>query len=114
MNIGNSCRIALWCDQNIFGEAERLEVRHFIGFTQLLGEAKEKIRTALKGIAPMESVPSLEEAVRLGYSRAEPGEVVLLAPACTSFDMFQNFEERGEVFKREVLVLEKEPGKERL
>jgi UDP-N-acetylmuramoylalanine--D-glutamate ligase len=79
----------------------------------LLGEAKEKIKTALKGIVPMETVPSLEEAVRLGYSQAEPREVVLLAPACTSFDMFQNFEERGEVFKSEVLVLQKELGKER-
>ncbi len=79
----------------------------------LLGEAKEKIKTALEGIIPMETVPSLEEAVRLGYSRAEPGEVVLLAPACTSFDMFQNFEERGEVFKSEVLALEKETVKER-
>lgn len=79
----------------------------------LLGEAKEKIRTALKGIVPMETVSSIEEAVRLGYSRAKPREVVLLAPACTSFDMFQNFEERGEVFKHEVLSLEKELRKER-
>jgi len=79
----------------------------------LLGEAKEKIRTALKGIVPMETVSSIKEAVSLGYSRAKPREVVLLAPACTSFDMFQNFEERGEVFKREVLSLAKELGKER-
>lgn len=79
----------------------------------LLGEAKEKIRTTLKGIVPMETVSSIEEAVRLGYSRAKPQEVVLLAPACTSFDMFQNFEERGEVFKREVLSLAQELGKER-
>ena len=79
----------------------------------LLGEAKEKIRTALKGIVPMDTVSSIEEAVRLGYSLVKPQEVVLLAPACTSFDMFQNFEERGEVFKREVLSLEKERGEER-
>jgi UDP-N-acetylmuramoylalanine--D-glutamate ligase len=79
----------------------------------LLGEAKEKIKTALEGIVPMEAVPSIEEAVRLGYSQAKPSDVVLLAPACTSFDMFQNFEERGEVFKREVLSLEKDIGKER-
>ncbi|KKN62026.1 hypothetical protein LCGC14_0515780 [marine sediment metagenome] len=79
----------------------------------LLGEATEKIRTTLKGIVPMETVSSIEEAVRLGYSRAKPQEVMLLAPACTSFDMFQNFEERGKVFKREVLSLAKELGKER-
>ncbi len=79
----------------------------------LLGEAREKIRATLRGIVPMETVSSIEEAVRLGYSRAKPQEVMLLAPACTSFDMFQNFEERGKVFKREVLSLEKELGKER-
>ncbi len=80
----------------------------------LLGEAKEKIKTALKDTVPMEIASSLKEAVRFGYSEAKPGEVVLLAPACTSFDMFQNFEERGEVFKREALALEKRFRKERL
>jgi UDP-N-acetylmuramoylalanine--D-glutamate ligase len=79
----------------------------------LLGEAKEKIRTALEGTIPMETVLSIEEAVKLGYARAKPGEVVLLAPACTSFDMFQNFEERGKVFKSKVLSLAKELEKER-
>ena len=74
----------------------------------LLGEARDKIRDALKNTVPIETASSMKEAVKSGYSRAKPGEVVLLAPACTSFDMFQNFEERGEVFKREVLNLEKE------
>jgi UDP-N-acetylmuramoylalanine--D-glutamate ligase len=92
----------------------RKPVREKVKRIILLGEAKEKIKTALKGTVPLETVSSLEEAVRLGYSRAKPGEVVLLAPACTSFDMFQNFEERGDVFKREVLALERELGKERL
>jgi len=91
----------------------RKPVKENVKMIIILGEAKEKIKTALKRIVPMETVSSIEEAVRLGYSRAKPQEVVLLAPACTSFDMFQNFEERGEVFKREVLSLEKEHGKER-
>lgn len=73
----------------------------------LIGEAKEKIQKALKGTVPMKTAISMEEAVSLGYSFAEPGDVVLLAPACTSFDMFQNFEERGKVFKQEVLSLER-------
>ncbi len=70
----------------------------------LIGEATEKIASALqtnKGI-PMEPVSSLREAVERGFAAASPGEVVLLAPACTSFDMFRNFEDRGRVFKREV------------
>jgi len=76
----------------------------------LIGEAKEKIQKALKGTVLMKTASSVEEAVQLGYSLAGPGEVVLLAPACTSFDMFQNFEERGRAFKQEVLSLERKAG----
>jgi UDP-N-acetylmuramoylalanine--D-glutamate ligase len=80
----------------------------------LIGEAKEKIRGALDSIVEFSASSSLEEAVAIGFSEAGPGEVVLLAPACTSFDMFENFEERGKVFKREVFDLEKRLRKERL
>jgi len=79
----------------------------------LIGEAEEKIRNALEGSVTMTPVSSLKEAVRAGYALAEAGEVVLLAPACTSFDMFQNFEERGRVFKQEVLSLAKELEQEK-
>jgi UDP-N-acetylmuramoylalanine--D-glutamate ligase len=79
----------------------------------LLGEAKEKIRTALKNSVQMENVSSLKDAVQAGYSEATPGEVVLLAPACTSFDMFRNFEERGKAFKHEVSLLENNLSKEK-
>ncbi|MBS3819162.1 UDP-N-acetylmuramoyl-L-alanine--D-glutamate ligase [bacterium] len=68
----------------------------------LIGEAQNKIEQALKGAAPLIKVSSLYEAVRQGYKSAKPGNVVLLAPACTSFDMFQNFEHRGEIFEKEV------------
>ena len=61
----------------------------------------------------MTTVSSLKEAVRAGYTQAEAGEVVLLAPACTSFDMFQNFEERGRIFKQEVLSLAKDLEQEK-
>jgi UDP-N-acetylmuramoylalanine--D-glutamate ligase len=68
----------------------------------LIGQAKGKIRAALESFAPLEDAPNLREAVRLGFESASRGEVVLLAPACASFDMFKNFEERGRAFKREV------------
>ncbi|MFQ6069297.1 MAG: UDP-N-acetylmuramoyl-L-alanine--D-glutamate ligase [Candidatus Aminicenantales bacterium] len=71
----------------------------------LIGEAGEKIRKALDGAAEFLETSSLKEAVGLSYKEAKPGEVVLLAPACTSFDMFQNFEQRGKVFKKEVFDL---------
>ena len=79
----------------------------------LIGEASERIREALEGSVPMITVSSYKEAVKVGYSEADAGEVVLLAPACTSFDMFQNFEERGKAFKEEVLSLEKNLEKEK-
>jgi UDP-N-acetylmuramoylalanine--D-glutamate ligase len=68
----------------------------------LLGEAKAKIAGALRGRVPTAEASSLNEAVRLAFAAASRGEIVLLAPACTSFDMFKNFEARGRAFKREV------------
>lgn len=68
----------------------------------LMGEAADKIQKELKGTVPTTRASDMKEAVKLAYKAASPEGVVLLAPGCTSFDMFQNFEERGEVFKREV------------
>ncbi len=73
----------------------------------LIGETREKLSEALTGTAPINKALSLEEAVNMGFAEAEPGDVVLLAPACTSFDMFQNFEERGKIYKNAVLKLKK-------
>jgi len=80
----------------------------------LIGEAKEKIRRSLNGLVEFLDSSSLKEAVCIGFSEAKPGEVVLLAPACTSFDMFQNFEERGKIFKDEVFNLKKNLRREKL
>ena len=59
----------------------------------------QKIKTCFAG--------SIEEAVDLGYRAAEPGDTVLLSPACASFDMFENYEERGDRFEKAVLALSK-------
>jgi UDP-N-acetylmuramoylalanine--D-glutamate ligase len=71
----------------------------------LIGEAREKISQALAGFEAVEMTDSLEEAVERAFSQTEPGGVVLLSPACASFDMFDNFEQRGEVFKQTVKKL---------
>jgi UDP-N-acetylmuramoylalanine--D-glutamate ligase len=72
----------------------------------LIGEAREKIARALAGVAPVHSAESMEEAVRRARALAAPGDVVLLSPACASFDMFRDFEDRGRAFKAAVRDLE--------
>ncbi|MDW8158970.1 MAG: UDP-N-acetylmuramoyl-L-alanine--D-glutamate ligase [Bacteroidia bacterium] len=72
----------------------------------LLGREVERIAEAFSGIGkPMFKVDSMQMAVQKAFSLAERGEVVLLSPACPSFDMFENFEERGNAFKAEVKKL---------
>jgi UDP-N-acetylmuramoylalanine--D-glutamate ligase len=68
----------------------------------LLGEASDKIRTQLAGIVPMAQAYSMDDAVMRAFQQAAPGNTILLAPACASFDMFQNYEHRGREFKAAV------------
>jgi UDP-N-acetylmuramoylalanine--D-glutamate ligase len=70
----------------------------------LMGATKEKIaETARKhGFEELEFVDSLEEAVKRAADIAEPGEAVLLSPACASWDMFDSYEQRGTLFKEYV------------
>ncbi|HXM48877.1 MAG TPA: hypothetical protein VN956_13625, partial [Pyrinomonadaceae bacterium] len=55
-----------------------------------------------KDAAPFEHAADMHDAVERAFAVASPGDVVLLAPACASFDMFESFEHRGRVFKEEV------------
>jgi UDP-N-acetylmuramoylalanine--D-glutamate ligase len=71
-----------------------------------IGEAASMIERALEGAVPVEVAATLEAAVRRAYELARaqrPEGVVLLAPACASFDMFRDYAERGRAFKKEVL-----------
>jgi UDP-N-acetylmuramoylalanine--D-glutamate ligase len=71
----------------------------------LFGAAKEIIARALGPLTETVIVESLEAAVRDAASHARPGDVVLLSPACSSFDMFRNYAERGKAFKSLVRLL---------
>lgn len=76
----------------------------------LIGEASEKIASAFAGLTELCRANSLEEAVSIGYEKAKPEGAVLLSPACASYDMFNNYEHRGQVFKQAVYMLMKEQG----
>lgn len=71
----------------------------------LVGEAKEKINRALGDFADTILVGTFEEAVLLAFQKSRSGDIILLSPGCASFDMFRNFEERGEYFKKLVQQL---------
>ncbi len=71
----------------------------------LIGEAAGRMKNAWEGIIPLTEVADLEAAVNIAYQQSQPGDVVLLSPACSSFDMFPNYEARGRKFKDEVNLL---------
>jgi UDP-N-acetylmuramoylalanine--D-glutamate ligase len=75
----------------------------------LMGEAKERMERELGGLTDTAIVKDMGEAVRLAYRLAKRGEVVLLSPACSSFDMFKDYKERGKVFKEAVQHLISDP-----
>ncbi len=71
----------------------------------LMGKDAENIRAVLPDFIPVEMVTDMQAAVLAAQSLAIPGDNVLLAPACASFDMFENFEQRGDVFIQAVETL---------
>jgi UDP-N-acetylmuramoylalanine--D-glutamate ligase len=71
----------------------------------LFGEAAGRMERELEGAVEIERVKDLEQAVSRAWEHARPGEVVLLSPACSSFDMFRDYEDRGNQFKRSVRSL---------
>ena len=79
----------------------RAKVRKLV----LIGEDAETIANELGEYAPFERADDMKRAVELSFESAEKGDVVLLAPACASFDMFESFEHRGKVFKGDVAEL---------
>jgi len=80
-------------------------VREKVRALVLVGEDAETIARELDGSAPIERAVDMRDVVRRAFESSAPGDVVLLAPACASFDMFESFEHRGKVFKEEVLNL---------
>lgn len=72
-----------------------------------IGEAAEEVEEAFRGIAPVWKASDMEDAVKKAFTLSEPGDNVLLSPACASFDMFRDYRHRGEEFKKAVWRLGK-------
>jgi UDP-N-acetylmuramoylalanine--D-glutamate ligase len=77
--------------KNLFKE----KVKHLV----LIGETKNKLREVLNGSFSYEDAESMEDAVERSMEKAMAGDIVLLSPGCSSFDMFKDFIERGNQFK---------------
>ncbi|HET6466044.1 MAG TPA: UDP-N-acetylmuramoyl-L-alanine--D-glutamate ligase [Nitrospiria bacterium] len=77
-------------------------MRDRVKLALLIGEARPTLRAAWGDLLPLIEVESLEEAVERAAREAVSGDVVLLSPACSSFDMFRDFEDRGRCFKEAV------------
>lgn len=75
-------------------------VREKVSLIIAMGESKGKITAAFEGIAPVKEAGSLADAVSIAHEASVSGETVLFSPGCASFDMFENFEDRGAKFKQ--------------
>ena len=74
-------------------------LRERVSAVYTIGSAAAKIESQLRGVVSLHSCETLEKAVSAAVSAARPGHVILLAPACSSYDQFENYEQRGRVFK---------------
>ena len=90
-------------DFKALGDAVRKHAKALI----VMGEAASAISSALDQIIPATSASSMQDAVRKANEAAAPGEIVLLSPACASFDMYDNYAQRGDDFRNEVKKLKK-------
>lgn len=78
-------------------------VRNYVSHAILMGEAKQQLLDIFQDVTQTHKVSSLDEAVLLANNLSQVNDAVLLSPACASFDMFQNFEKRGEAFETAVM-----------
>jgi UDP-N-acetylmuramoylalanine--D-glutamate ligase len=72
----------------------------------LIGEAAPALAAAIGDAVPTHHATSMRDAVRRSASLAQPGDAVLLSPACSSYDMFRDYKHRGDAFVDEVRALE--------
>ncbi|MDR2694010.1 MAG: UDP-N-acetylmuramoyl-L-alanine--D-glutamate ligase [Chitinispirillales bacterium] len=86
------------CDFSAIVDSIRKNVKSIV----LIGEAKERMAAVWEGVAPVTKAATLEEAVDTAFKNAARGERVVFSPGCSSFDMFRDFEHRGDIFRETV------------
>ncbi|HET9053322.1 MAG TPA: UDP-N-acetylmuramoyl-L-alanine--D-glutamate ligase, partial [Cyclobacteriaceae bacterium] len=92
-------------DYNLIKDQVRTKVKALI----CLGTDNKKLKDFFGGIVPViRETQSVEELVKMALQEAQKGDVVLLSPACASFDLFKNYEDRGDQFRKAVGNLKKE------
>lgn len=84
---------------NDYSEIEK-EVKEHVKHIIAIGESKQKVYDYFRDIVPVTPASDMEDAVKKAADKAEANEIVLLSPACASFDMFESYEHRGREFKR--------------
>ncbi len=98
-------------DYNIIKDAVKKKARALI----CLGKENDKLKKAFGDVVPtIKETQSVHELVRMALQVAQAGDVVLLSPACASFDLFKNYEDRGDQFRNAVLELKEEVEKVRI
>jgi UDP-N-acetylmuramoylalanine--D-glutamate ligase len=94
-------------DYNLIKDAVKKKVRALI----CLGKENEKLKKAFGDVVPViRETQSVKELVKMALDLAKEGDVVLLSPACASFDLFRNYEDRGDQFRDAVRALAASPG----
>lgn len=83
---------------NDYSRLSKLVEKHVKAIVAI-GESADKVEQAFRGTSPITKTTSMDDAVATARSLAQAGDVVLLSPACASFDWFKNYEQRGQVFK---------------
>ena len=73
----------------------------------LTGDTINEMKRAFEGLVDIETIKEFEDVIIKAFSDSEKGDIIVLSPACTSYDRFKNFEERGNTFKKTVLGLKK-------
>ena len=90
--------------------ALRDPVRKSVKYCLLLGQASYELSQILGDVVPVQCMNTIEECVASAHAKAKPDDVVLLSPACASFDMFDSYQHRGEAFREAFAAWQRSHG----